>query len=259
MVDWPEKPWRGWIMELVLLGTSGYHPSETRHTACLALPEIGVVLDAGSSMFRLPPYLRRDTLDIFLTHAHLDHVIGLTYLLGILHRHPLQRVTVHGEAEKLAAIEEHLFSELLFPVRPSFELRPLEHETTLSDGGRLTWFPLAHPGGSVGYRLDWPDRSMAYVTDTTATADAGYRSAIQDADLLLHECYFPDALAEHAEPTGHSSTSQVAQLAMDCGVKKLVLMHIDPWADPEDPIGLSDALALFPETIVGHDGLCLEI
>ena len=71
-------------MKLVLLGTGGYYANDRRHTACLMLPEVGVVLDAGSGMFRIRDYLATDRLDIFLTHAHLDHVIGLTYLIDVL-------------------------------------------------------------------------------------------------------------------------------------------------------------------------------
>ncbi|HEX5471716.1 MAG TPA: hypothetical protein VFW73_07500 [Lacipirellulaceae bacterium] len=65
-------------MKLVLLGTGGYFPTSRRQTACLMLPEIGVVLDAGSGICRIGKYLRTDYLEIFLTHAHLDHIAGLT-------------------------------------------------------------------------------------------------------------------------------------------------------------------------------------
>ena len=40
-------------MKILLLGTAGYHPSETRHTACVMLPEAGIVLDAGTGFFRV--------------------------------------------------------------------------------------------------------------------------------------------------------------------------------------------------------------
>ena len=32
-------------MKLLLLGTGGYHPCERRQTACLMLPEAGIVLE----------------------------------------------------------------------------------------------------------------------------------------------------------------------------------------------------------------------
>jgi hypothetical protein len=42
-------------MKLHCLGTAGYHPSDNRHTACFFLPDQGIALDAGSSVFRLHP------------------------------------------------------------------------------------------------------------------------------------------------------------------------------------------------------------
>ena len=84
-------------MKLLLLGTTGYHPNDRRQTACMMLPDIGVLLDAGSAMYRVREYLTTDTLDIFLTHAHLDHVFGLTFLFDVLQGHEMKRVTVHAQ------------------------------------------------------------------------------------------------------------------------------------------------------------------
>jgi len=240
-------------MKLVLLGTTGYHPNERRHTPCMLLPECGVMLDAGTAIFRAARYLQTDELDIFLTHAHLDHVIGLTFLFSLIREHPLRRVTVHGESHKLAAVDEHLFSEYLFPTRPSFESRPLGGEVRLPTGGRLTHFPLEHNGGSIGFRLDWPDRSMAYVTDTTAAVEADYVEKIRGVDLLVHECYFPDDQADWAKKTGHSFTTPVAEVARKAEVGRLVLVHLNPLSTDDDPIGLDVARAIFPATELGED------
>jgi ribonuclease Z len=245
-------------MRLVLLGTSGYHPNDRRHTLCLMIPECGIVLDAGTGMFRVANHLETSELDVFLSHAHLDHVVGLTYLLSTLYVHPLDRITIHGDAAKLAAVDEHMFSEHLFPKKPPYQLRPLAGEVALPRGGRLGHFPLRHHGGSIGFRLDWPGRSMAYVTDTTAAADADYVERIRGVDLLVHECYFPDAYAELAERTGHSCTSPVAEVARTAGVGRLVLVHVNPLATEADPIGLDTARAIFPATELGEDLMELE-
>ena len=97
-------------MQLHCLGTAGYHPNEDRHTSCYFLPESGIVLDAGTGLFRLAELIETPTLDIVLSHAHLDHVAGLTFLLDVLYQRPVDRLRIWGEKEKLAAIEQHLFS-----------------------------------------------------------------------------------------------------------------------------------------------------
>src|SRR5262245_41983912 len=112
-------------MKLLLLGTCGYHPNERRQTACLMLPEAGIVLDAGTGFFRVRKHVQTKSLDILLTHTHLDHVVGLTFLLTTTFESSLERVTVHGEAEKLAAVRQHLLSEHLFPAPLPCEWQPL--------------------------------------------------------------------------------------------------------------------------------------
>jgi ribonuclease Z len=245
-------------MRLVLLGTTGYHPNQRRQTPCLLLPECGVMLDAGTGMYRAAEYLTTAELDIFVTHAHLDHVVGLSYLFSVNAVHPLRRITLHGQPESLRAIEEHLFAEPLFPVRPPFDYRALDESFELPGGGRMTHFPLEHRGGSIGYRLDWPGRSMAYVTDTIADTKAAYVSKIRGVDLLIHECYCSDERAAWAEKTGHSHTTAVAEVARQAGVKRLVLVHFDPLSTGDDPIGLATAQAIFGNTVLGEDRMELE-
>jgi ribonuclease BN (tRNA processing enzyme) len=95
---------------------------------------------------------------------------------------------------------------------------------------------LVHPGGSVGYRLD----------------------QIRGVDLLLHECYFPDGRAERAGRTGHGHTTAVARVARQAGVGRLVLVHINPLATEDDPIGLDVARSIFPRTEIGEDLMELD-
>ena len=246
-------------MKLVLLGTTGYHPNDGRETPCMLVPEFGIMLDAGTATYRASKYLQTSQLTILLTHAHLDHVVGLTYLFNVIHAHPLEEIVVRGAAKYLEAIDEHLFSDALFPVKPPMEFRPLgAPEEPLPGGGRMTHFPLAHPGGAVGYRLDWPGHSMAYVTDTSAAVDAPYVEKIGGVELLVHECYFSDANAEWARQTGHSWTTAVAQVAREAGVGRLVLVHLNPLSSKQDPIGLDVARAIFPDTRIGEDFMELE-
>ena len=245
-------------MRLHILGTAGYHPNETRQTACLMIPELGIVLDAGTGFFRARDLLQTCELDIFLSHTHLDHVVGLSFWFDIVHERTINRATVHGQPEKLAAVREHLLSEHLFPAAIPYEYRPLTSIVPLAGNGQLTHFPLVHPGGATGYRLDWSNRSMAYVTDTFATPDLPYVEHLRGVDLLVHECNFRDDQKEFAELTGHSCTTAVAQIAKRAAVGRLVLVHMNPLILGDDPVGLETARRIFPNTVVAHDGMIIE-
>ncbi len=246
-------------MKLHLLGTAGYHPTERRHTACFMLPEPGIVLDAGTGMFRVRELLQTRHLDIFLTHAHLDHVAGLTFLFDVLADRDMDRITIHATPDKLAAIDQHLLNELIFPVKLPYEMRPLAQDIPLADGGKLRHFPLVHPGGSVGFRLDWPGHSLAYVTDThTSGKNASYIDEIRGVDLLIHECYFPNGEEKIAELTGHSCATPVAEAAKAAAVKRLLLVHMNPLNNDEDPIGLPGIRKIFANAEIAQDSAAVE-
>ena len=245
-------------MEVHILGTAGYFPTSTRHTLCVFLPEPGILLDAGTGLFRIRPLAATETLRVFLSHTHLDHVVGLTYLLGLAPRCGFTNIYVHALPEKLAAIRDHLFAPDLFPVMPPVHWRRLEQEVPLPGQGRLTMFPLDHPGGSVGFRLDWPTGSLAYVTDTTPRAD--YTAQIRGVDLLLHECNFNDDQRELALRTGHSWTRAVGRVAREADVGRLVLFHVDPLAESDRaPIRMDEVREVFPEAELAEDEMVLRL
>lgn len=246
-------------MRVQILGSGGYHPNERRHTACVLLPELGIVFDAGTGFFRVASRVRTNTLNIFLSHAHLDHIVGLTYVLVPLVRGRLTEVNIFGTAETLNTVRDHLFAERVFPVHPAVQYIELSDGDEVTSGElRLTHKRLpSHPGESRAYRLQMPElpgrpaKSLAYVTDTTV--DDSYTEFIRGVDLLIHECNFSDAMSDWCERTGHSHTTQVAQLAADANVGRLLLVHIDPQLEGDDPLDLDAARSIFSATEVAED------
>jgi ribonuclease Z len=122
--------------------------------------------------------------------------------------------------------------------------------------GTVTHCRLKHPGGALGYRIDWPGKSLAYITDTVA--DGSYIEFVRGVDVLIHECNFPDEAAEWAAKTGHSHTSAAAHAAKDAGAKRLVLTHFDPQHLSDDAFGLGAARAIFPATEFAYDLMEVE-
>jgi ribonuclease BN (tRNA processing enzyme) len=169
----------------------------------------------------------------------------------------LASTTVHGDDAKLNAVREHLFNEAIFPVAPVFRFAALAGDYDLPSEGRLRYFPLAHPGGSIGFRLEWPGHSMAYVTDTTAKAGTDYVREIRGVDLLLHEAFFTRDVGAMLTKTGHSALGNVAAIAAEANVGRLVAVHIDPQTDDSE-FDIESARHVFKNTTLATDGAEFE-
>lgn len=223
-------------MKLICLGTAGYHPSEDRHTSCYFLPESGIILDAGTGIFRLPRHIQTEKLHIVLSHAHLDHVAGLTFLLDVLYQRPVDQLCIWGDAEKLDAIKEHLFADLIFPVHLDAQWCPIESGTEFHIGDcRIDCRDQNHPGGSLGFRLQWVGgKRLLYLSDTTGDTTSEAMDWYHDADLMMHECYFGAAMAQWAQKTGHTWTTRLGEIALGARPRRLLLTHANPLeSDPE--------------------------
>lgn len=253
-------------MKAIFLGTSGYHPSAARHTAGVLVPEASLLLDAGSGTFRLPEQFPADPgdgreLDLVLSHAHLDHIIGLTFFIVWLQENRFATVRLHARDEVHEAIERHLFSELIFPVRLPFERRSVDAGDTieLAGGHRLSLWQQPHRGITLGMRLDAPDgRSLAYCTDVTARPGEDI-DPIRGVGALIHECHFSDAEAEYAEPTGHTHLTAAATRAAESEAGQTWLTHINPYYDPADPLDLASVADICDRLVVAEDLMAIEV
>ena len=224
------------------------------------LPELGIVFDAGTGMFRVRDLIQTETLDIFLSHVHLDHSIGLTFLYDVLLDKNLRRVTVHMAADNIEVVKQHLYHEKLFPVAPNFEFAVLtERPCEFEQGGRMTAFPIEHPGGCHGFRLQTNDFSLAYVTDTTARADAPYVQQIKNVATLIHECYFPDGWEDKAALTGHSCLIPVAQVAQAANVGRVFLVHINPLDLSATSLDLDSVKTIYDRIEIVSDEQVIDI
>ena len=97
---------------------------------------------------------------------------------------------------------------------------------------------LSHPGNCLGYRLEHAGRRICYVTDNELyPADSPFRQDeyverladfCRDADVLITDCTYADVDYPRHVHWGHSSVSQVAELAWRAHVRTLSLVHHDP-------------------------------
>jgi len=236
-------------LSITPLGTNGFIPTHGRQTMSYLVRRDGVplLLDAGTGLGRLleqgtgsspgpgAALVGASSLDILLTHYHLDHVVGLSYLTAICATLP---VRIWAPAPPLVdGTPEALFTLIappLFPIPfaefPSkVEVIPYATETLEIAGARLRLRRQSHAGGSVGVRID--DR-LVYMTDTGV--DDGSEAFARGAELLLHEVWVTDEeAARGAQRRGHSTVEEVAALAKAASVRALMPVHHHPTRTPK--------------------------
>ncbi len=99
-------------------------------------------------------------------------------------------------------------------------------------------------------------RKIVYTGDTKPFE--GFAGFAKDADLIIHDCTFDDAMTERADKDGHSTPSQAATQAKAAGAKRLVLSHISA-RFPDATELLVQAKKVFPHTLLAKDYLELEL
>ncbi len=264
-------------MKLVVLGSNGFRPNDLGHSACYAIPELGLTLDAGTGLYRMVDHLHDLKFDVYLTHDHPDHTWGLAYVWSIFWRKMVRDALARGDQPDVDAmlgtlagspplVRVHLAPEQVpnvqyllekFRDHGLIEYEPLKESVELTPATRITAFPVEHRTDELcfGFRVDGPGGSLAYVTDTYGEPDARYAGDIRGVDVLLHDCSVSDSESEFARRAGHSHITPVAQLAAEAQVDRPVLVHLSSFRPEHGEPELDRAHSIFPRTEVAFDGM----
>ena len=209
-----------------------------------------VIIDAGSGARRLGNRLidegRYDYTLIF-THAHWDHIMGFPFFKPIYRQDTHIRLMGCPFAQRtVREMIARIMTPPNFPVNFEEIRATIDYEETCAlsfSVGSLAVTPIAlsHPNQGIGYRFEEDGKSFVFLTDNElgfqhpgGLGRLDYVQFCRNADLLFHDAQYTDEEYKRTRGWGHSTYAQAIDLAIEAGVKSLVLFHHDPDRTDDD-------------------------
>jgi len=214
-------------VKVLFLGTNGWYDTGTGNTICTLIKanEATVILDAGNGLHKLNGHIAPDEdrpFYLFLSHFHLDHIVGLHLLNMFSFPGELVIGGPSGSRDILNRVVNRPFTAALSEL--SYETTVLElpeEEDRLRI--EVEARPLLHPDLTIGFRMRLDGKVITYCPDTGYCENAVYLS--RNADLVIAECAYRSG--ESSETWPHLNPETAAAIALEAGAKRLVLTHFD--------------------------------
>jgi phosphoribosyl 1,2-cyclic phosphodiesterase/CheY-like chemotaxis protein len=242
-------------------GVRGSIPTASRETVryggntpCIEVRVSGVedafIWDGGTGLRELGRSLRvpggptRGYL--CFSHFHWDHIQGLpffgpAYMAG-------NAFSLVGPAQPTADLLQILSGQMAsvyFPVGleqfgAKLTFQEIDEGTFTLGGVQFDTLSALHPGRALIYRLSHGGKRVVYATDNelpvgwkTVGGSAAHEVErflrfFEGADLLIHDAQYTPEELERRRGWGHSAWPDVLDIAVEAGVKSLLLFHHDP-------------------------------
>ena len=289
-------------------------PSTARyggHTACVELrpdDETVIIVDAGTGIRPLGKALTHSAegpaalalasgegrCHVLVSHTHWDHIQGLPFFAPLYTSGNV--VTVYGQQREVhlsrifaSQSREPYASHRLDEVKAHLEYRELVEGASfeLGPGVHVSCARLNHPYVSVGYRIECPTGTVAYVSDTSpfdrillgydfiqrapasgpraeelailSAMRTGVVALCRDADLVIYDTMFEPAEYEAVPHWGHSTPDHALDIVEEAGARSLALFHHNPSRsdDAQDQILARVVAAAALPVIAAREGMAL--
>lgn len=247
-------------MKIVFLGTNGWFDTATGNTISILIEtnKEYIILDAGNGFYKIDRYIVDEKpIYLFLSHFHLDHIIGLHVLNKFNFTQGIHICGQTGTKGVLNMIINKPYTvpltDLPYPVEiielpEQIEKLPFQIESE----------PMLHTSFTLGFRIKLEDKVVTYCPDTGYCENAVKLS--RNADLLIAECAYMSGQRNDKWP--HLNPEDAAKLATEANVKRLALIHFDAhiYQTFEDrKIAEEQAKKIFSNTFAAIDDMEIEI
>ena len=253
-------------MKVTILGCSGSLSSPTNPCSGYLIStddQPSVIMDLGpGTLGRLQTHQNPSDAHVIFSHLHADHCLDFPSLLVWRRFHPTDKAAEVNGLRAPGYAPEHL--GLLSSDNPgvpddltdTFSFAAwADREPQVLSGLNITPFAVEHPVETYGLRVEDPatGKIIAYSADTGLCDNVV--DLARDVDVFFCEAGWGPS-ANHFAPAMHLSGPEAGRYAREAGAKKLVLVHIPPWASAEGT--LAAAKEEFDNVELGYPGMVVE-
>jgi phosphoribosyl 1,2-cyclic phosphodiesterase len=233
-----------------------------------------LIIDGGTGIRNLGLSLAGEfkakplSFNVLLTHFHWDHIQGIPFFLPFYN--PSSHATIYSFPPK-QEIFERLQGQMTTPYFPvdferlagSIESFQVGSETLRFGELSVQSFPLNHPQGACGYRIESGGASIVYASDLEhgdPALDKVVREFSEGADVLIYDSQYTPEEYPSRKGWGHSTWLEATKVATDARVKHLILYHHEPSHDDAkvDSI-VEETRKFFDRTSAAREGWSLEL
>ncbi len=233
-------------MKLRILGSAGAEFPDFRPPAFLV--DDSLLLDAGTIGSVLTEEEQWQIKNIFITHAHLDHIRSIPALAdNIIVKNLKHQVDIYASLSVIDALHSHLFNGIIWPdftTLPSPEEPVLRFNIVeagipvvitndnLKESSDNTYtiraVPVHHTVPAVGYIVDHDGKRLVYTGDTGPTNEIWTHAS--GADALIVEVSFPNSHESLSLLTQHLCCSLLEKELAKIQVlpKRILITHPKP-------------------------------
>ncbi|MBP7186855.1 MAG: MBL fold metallo-hydrolase [Ruminococcus sp.] len=232
-------------MKLTMLGTGNALVTECYNT-CFILDDNGqyFMVDGGGgnavlTQIKHAGYNRMDMRHIFVTHKHVDHLLGIVWMIRMIcqfmdHGEYKGEAFIYSHKEVLGLLKD--MAEKLLQKKESDFIGKRLHLVEVNDGETLdiighkvTFFDIqSTKAKQFGFQMELTDGKMLTCCgDEPLTKNVEHYA--QNAEWLLHEAFCLYSQADIFDPyeKHHSTVKDACELAERLGVKNMLLYHTE--------------------------------
>ncbi len=232
-------------MKITMLGTGNALVTECFNT-CFILSSNGnnFMIDSGGGnvilhQIKHAGFSLDDIHDIFITHSHIDHLLGIIWVIRIsaqlMNRNKFSGdINIYSHDEVISLINDFV-EKLLLPYQAAFVGKRI-HLHTVNDGDKINiighdvkFFDIhSERTKQFGFVMNYDsDKYLTFCGDEPCCSQCEHY--VKGTDWLIHEAFCLYSQREIFKPyeKHHSTVKDTCELAERLSVKNLILTHTE--------------------------------